>query len=245
MATAVRDMGLDRSRRQQVLADNLRVVQDRINQAAVRADRSPDDITLIAVTKYVDAEITRDLVAAGCQDLGENRPQAFWQKAEALSDLPIRWHFIGHLQRNKLRRTMPYVSLLHAADSVRLAEAIQRTCGELNGPPAEVLMEVNVSGDASKHGLPPDACEAFLELAATLEHVRVRGLMCMAGRTTGSQGARRDFETLRDLRDKLQRQFPEMDLSQLSMGMSGDFELAVAAGATLVRVGSLLFDGLL
>ena len=139
---------------------------------------------------------------------------------------------------------MPYVSLLHAADSDRLAAAIQRTCLELDRPPAEVLLEVNVSGDASKHGLAPDACEAFLEHVSTFDHVRVRGLMCMAGRTTGNQGARRDFETLRDLRDKLQRQFHEIDLSQLSMGMSGDFELAIAAGATFVRVGSLLFDGL-
>lgn len=247
MVSAAAQMSEDLSQRQSQLAANVRRVRDRVADAAARAGRRAEEITLVAVTKYVDSEITRDLFLAGCQDLGENRPQGFWQKAEDLKELDIRWHFIGHLQRNKLRRTLPHVACLHSVDSPRLLEAIEEFHAARAGEPStftNVLIEVNVSGDAAKHGVHPDDCDAFLNRASQLEHVQVRGLMCMAGRGTSGLGARQDFAILRGLQERCQSRYPELDLSTLSMGMSGDFEEAIAEGSTMIRVGSILFEGI-
>lgn len=231
--------------RKQRLKSNLEQVQQRIAAAAEASGRAPGDVTLVAVTKYVDADITRELVEVGAHALGENRPQTFWPKAEALADLDIQWHQIGHLQRNKLRRTLPYLSLLHSVDSVRLMDAVDRIQEELDPDhPMPFLLEVNISGDEAKHGLKPDDVAAAIEAAAAKKHARLRGLMCMAGYGTTSDEARRDFAALRELRDQLQARYPAQELAELSMGMSGDFEQAIAEGATLVRVGSLLFEGI-
>ena len=231
--------------RRQQLSKNLEAVQERIGLAADKANRQRSEVCLVAVTKYVDAEVTRDLVQAGCLDLGESRPQQLWSKAEALADLDLRWHQIGHLQRNKLRRTLPLVSLIHSVDSERLLNAIDDTQAELDpGAPIPILLEVNTSGDKAKHGFGADGVRRAVELSASKQNIRLRGLMCMAGFETTPEQARREFDTLRAMRDQLQDEFPNADLSELSMGMSGDFEVAIAAGATLVRVGSLLFDGI-
>ena len=229
------------------IEDNVRQVRERIAAAANRSDRTAEQVCLVAVSKYSDEAETRALFGAGCVQLGENRPQKFWPKAEALSDLPIEWHFIGHLQRNKLRRTLPLIKLLHSVDSEKTMLAIDRITGELAGDqqnspsssPSNVLLEVNTSGDEAKHGLLPAECESILLATASLQHVRVRGLMCMAGLGSGPDGARRDFSALRELREQLQAS-TGFDLPELSMGMSGDFEIAIEEGATIVRVGSVL-----
>jgi pyridoxal phosphate enzyme (YggS family) len=194
-------------------------------------------------TKYVTTDLAAAVVTAGCCDLGESRPQELWTKAAALPNPAIRWHLIGHLQRNKIRRTLPLVSLIHSVDSQRLLAAINEEA-KLAGRIAPVLLEVNISGDAAKTGLAPTELEPLVAEAAALEYVEVRGLMGMASLEGDDAAARQDFIHLRTLRDRLARNLPpQLALDELSMGMSGDFEIAIAEGATIVRLGSLLFEG--
>lgn len=230
---------------QQTIETNLARVRAEITRAAARAGREPEEVKLIGVTKYVGAEVVRPLVAAGLCDLAESRPQQLWDKAAALADLPIRWHQIGHLQRNKVRRTLPLVAMIESVDSLRLAGAIDQAAGEL-GRRIAVLLEVNISGEEAKHGFSPSGVETALPSLAGMKHLDVRGLMGMAGLESDLDDARREFAALRAVRDRLQTVCPEgITLTELSMGMSGDFEVAIEEGATIVRVGSALFEGML
>ena len=223
------------------IAENLDRVRRRIAQSAAKSGRTPDQITLVAVTKYVGETQSRAAFEAGCQVLGESRPQHLCPKAQALADLPVRWHMIGHLQRNKVRRVLPLLEMIHSADSPRLIQTIDKIAGEL-ALRVPILLEVNVSGETAKHGFQPDAVGIFLEELARFEHVEVRGLMCMAGLTGGPDSARADFVALRELRDHLQTICPkEIALDELSMGMSGDYQTAIEEGATMVRVGTAIF----
>ena len=225
------------------IAENMAHVRERIAAAAVRAGRRPDEVTLVAVSKYVGVDEAQALLAAGCRDLGESRPQELWRKAEALGASAIRWHLIGHLQRNKVARTLPLVSLLHSGDSLRLLEAVDAE-NAAQGRVTPALLEINVSGDATKHGFRPDEVDPLGETLAALNGVQIRGLMAMAGLEGSPDDARREFAQLRELRDRLQTAWcGRFKLAELSMGMSGDFEIAIEEGATLVRVGSLLFEG--
>jgi pyridoxal phosphate enzyme (YggS family) len=226
------------------IAENLHEVRERIARAAAKSGRSPDAITLVGVTKYVDAAVSRSLLAAGCHDLGESRPQALWQKGSELAgEMDLRWHFIGHLQRNKARRTLPYLSLLHSLDNLALAETLHADAAAL-GRRLPVLLEVKIAADATKHGFPPEDLPAALEAVAKLSGLEVRGLMAMASLDGGLDAARRDFEQLRMLRDQSLADCPGgVSLGELSMGMSGDYEVAIEDGATMVRVGSALFQG--
>ena len=229
---------------------NLAAVRGRIADACGRAGRPVAEVRLVGVTKYVSADLAALLVRAGCPDLGESRPQSLLQKAETLAagmppaEAP-RWHLIGHLQRNKIRRTLPWLSLLHSLDSLRLLGAIQAEAA-LAGRPCDVLVEVNLTDDPGRTGLPEVELPGVLEAAAGLSHVRVRGLMGMAPKPDGddSGAARREFARLRALRDAARRWLPPGALPELSMGMSGDFEEAILEGATLVRVGSALWEGM-
>lgn len=223
------------------IAANVKEVRDRISAAAQRGGRSDEEITLVAVTKYIDAEQTRLVVEAGCVDLGENRPQQLWDKAESLEDLAsVRWHQIGHLQRNKVARTVPIISLLHSVDSLRLLKEVDKFSAVV-GSPLPVLLEVNVSGDESKHGWQVAEMPAVVETALGYANIEVRGLMTMATLGGNADVVRRDFSELRKLRDKLQAIVgSEATLHELSMGMSGDYEIAIEEGATIVRVGSAL-----
>jgi len=226
------------------IADNVAAIRARMAEAAARSGRSADEVRLVAVTKSVGVEAIRATVAAGCHELGESRVQQLAQRAEALRDLPIRWHMIGPLQRNKVRRVLETAQIVHSADSVRLVEAIDRIAGELSRR-VPLLIEVNVSGEAAKHGFAPDDVEPCLAGLAGLAHVDVRGLMCMASLEGDLGAARREFAALRQLRDRLRTVAPPgMVLDELSMGMSGDFEPAIEEGATIVRVGSALFEGI-
>jgi hypothetical protein len=220
---------------------NLQQVAVRIERAALRSGRAAGDVRLVAVTKYVPSETARALVAAGCARLGESRPQELWSKAEALGDLPVEWHLIGHLQRNKARRTVPLVRWIHSVDQTSLLEEIEKQ--PLVGP-VDVLIEVNVSGDPSKHGIAPEMAEPFLASLPSYRNSRVRGLMTMAAREGDLDTARRNFAALRVLRDRLRTRVPDhVSLDELSMGMTADFEIAIEEGATMVRIGSALFEG--
>jgi pyridoxal phosphate enzyme (YggS family) len=231
----------DLSRR---IADNLVEVRQRIAEAARASGRKPEDVTLVAVTKYVTIEAVRATLQAGCLRLGESRPQQLWERAEILKELSVQWHLIGHLQRNKIRRTLPLVAMIHSVDSPSLADALERTAAEL-GLRLPILLEVNVSGEAAKHGFAPEAVEPCLPALARCRNIEVRGLMCMAGLEGGLDRARSDFAALRCLRDRLRKHAPEgLRLDELSMGMSGDYEVAVSEGATMVRIGSALYEGI-
>jgi pyridoxal phosphate enzyme (YggS family) len=226
------------------LTENLAAVRERIAAAANRSGRSSRDITLVAVTKYVDATIASMLAENGCIDLGESRPQELWQKASACSPRNIRWHLVGHLQRNKVRRTLPIITLIHSIDSTRLLEEVDRESAAMNRR-TPVLFEVNISGDAAKHGLQPAEMSDALKSAARCRNIEIRGLMAMAGLEGDLQSARDDFRRLRQLRDRLRDECQEFTaLADLSMGMSGDFEVAIEEGATIVRIGSVLFEGI-
>jgi pyridoxal phosphate enzyme (YggS family) len=223
------------------LADRVAEVRERMAQAAARSGRPASAVQLVAVSKYVDANVARQLVAAGCMDLGEARPQELWHKAESLANLSVRWHLVGHLQTNKARRTVPLVDLIHSVDSARLLDAINEVATE--DRPARVLIEVNTSGDTAKHGLPALEVEPLLAQADRWPNVRVCGLMTMAAMEGGPDIARRNFADLRTLQETLRSRLPDsVALDELSMGMSDDYEIAVEEGATLVRVGSVLFD---
>lgn len=229
------------------LRDNVARVQERMAAAAARAGRNVGSVLLVGVTKYVEPDVVRLLVEeTGIAHLGESRPQDLWRKAEALGDPRISWHLIGHLQRNKVRRTLslPSLACIHSTDSMRLLDEISREAVAVNRP-ADVLLEVNISGDAAKHGWRPQELEPMLPRIAALPNVSVLGLMTMASLEGGADAARRDFRALRELRDRLILNCPpRLLLHELSMGMSGDYEIAIEEGATMVRVGSALFEGI-
>lgn len=236
-----------------IVGENLARVRERIAAAAWRAGRDPASVRLVGVTKYVDVDVARALFESGCHDLGESRPQELWRKAEALADLPIRWHLIGHLQRNKVQRTLPHVALLHAGDSLRLLAEVSKqrlaergsTDSVASSLPLPTLLEVNVSGDAAKHGFTLEQVEASLPEIAALKGVQVQGFMAMSGLDSDEHQARREFAQVRALAERLRDGAPTgVTFSELSMGMSGDLEAAIAEGATLVRIGSALFEGL-
>jgi pyridoxal phosphate enzyme (YggS family) len=225
------------------IAENLAEVRGGSAGGAARSGRGADAVSLVAVTKYVGTAEVRALVEAGCTLLGESRPQELWEKAESLGDLPVRWHLVGHLQRNKVRRTLPLVEMIESVDNPRLVAAIDRIAGELSRR-LPILLEVNVSGEPAKHGFEPAALEARLEELAGWGTVEIRGLMCMAGLEGDPEAARGDFARLRHLRDRLRERCPAgIVLDELSMGMSGDYEVAIEEGATIVRIGSALFRG--
>jgi pyridoxal phosphate enzyme (YggS family) len=226
------------------IADNLAKVRERIDSAAVSVGRDPSEVKLVAVSKYVGVVETAALLDAGCHCLGESRPQQIWDKAVAPELANAEWHLIGHLQRNKVRRTLPLVNLIHSIDSLRLLETIDSIASEVNLT-SQVLLEVNCSGDESKDGMSTNELQSVLAKASDLSNVKICGLMTMATLNGGEKIAERNFSTLREIRDDVQRECPsEAVLAELSMGMSQDFEAAIRQGATVVRVGSLLFEGL-
>ncbi len=222
---------------------NYLTVSDRIQAAASRTGRLSNEIQVIAVTKYVDATISRWLVELGCSRLAESRPQVLWEKATALSDLQVDWHLIGHLQRNKAKRTLPLVSTVHSLDSMRILEQIQHDTVE-RPKPLRLLLEINVSGEPEKTGMLVSEGEDLLDLWQSKSHefpnLSIVGLMGMGSMQGGTEQARRDFSELRNLREVWKERYG-MPLKELSMGMSQDFETAIEEGATMVRIGSILF----
>jgi pyridoxal phosphate enzyme (YggS family) len=222
---------------------NLESVQSRIADAARRSGRPVEAIRLIAVTKKTPLEWVRALVACGVRDLGENYPQELWPRSEALAEQKdsIRWHLIGHLQSNKVKKTLPLVRLIHSVDSLKLLRALDEAARALTDPPS-VCLQVNTSGEPSKHGWTPEEILSDAESIRSCKTIPVIGLMTMAALGTTAETARGSFARLRELRDRLQRE-ADLPLLELSMGMSNDFETAIEEGATLLRIGSGLFEG--
>jgi pyridoxal phosphate enzyme (YggS family) len=225
------------------LAARLAEVEERLERALRRAGRLRSDVTLVAVTKTVDVEVAALLPELGIADLGENRPQELWRKAAVLSE-GIRWHLIGHLQRNKVDRTVPLTVRIHSVDSVRLLRALEEESVRRQTP-LSALLEINAGGEASKHGFRPDEVPALAAEVAALHGLRIDGLMTLAAFEEDAERTRPTFALLRQLRDELRRRLGQPNgLPHLSMGMSNDFEVAVEEGATFVRLGTVLFEGL-
>ena len=222
------------------IAQNLRRVRERIAAACGRSGRDPSEVTLVAVTKTVTSAEVAELHRLGVRDFGENRVADGLMRKNALGAADARWHMIGHLQRNKAADALDGGFLrIHSVESAKLVEVLDRECARRNLR-ATVLLEVNVSGEASKYGLRPEDAAALAEKAAESENIDLSGLMTMAPFTDDPETARPHFRALAALRDDLSRRL-SVPLPHLSMGMTGDFEVAVEEGATLVRVGTALF----
>jgi pyridoxal phosphate enzyme (YggS family) len=225
------------------LQKRLDVIEERIRAACARAGRPRDAVTLVAVTKTVGPEVAALLLEMGVHELGENRPQELWRKAAVLPTT-VRWHLIGHLQRNKIERTLPLVHLIHSADSLRLLAALDQEASK-RARPVEVLLEINASQEVSKGGFALEEVPGLVSQLAGLRQVRILGLMTMAAFEEDAERCRPTFAQLRQLRDRLRDELgPPHRVEQLSMGMTNDFEVAIEEGATLVRIGTALLDGL-
>ncbi len=221
---------------------NLAAVNTRIAAACQRSGRDPADVRLLPVSKTVDAERIRAVYAAGCRYLGENKVQEAHAKWEALSDLSdLRWSIIGHLQTNKARLVARFASEFQALDSLRIARALDKHL-QSEGRSLDVLVQVNSSGEASKYGLAPEDVPRVVRELTAFSALRVRGLMTLAALSEDTARVRRCFVVMRQLRERLRQEVPDgIGMHELSMGMSGDYAMAVEEGATIVRVGQAIF----
>ena len=225
------------------LETRLRAIRDRIGEAAAYANRTPDEIHLVAVSKTVPVEVLRDAYALGLRVFGENRVQEAQEKIAALALPDIRWELIGHLQTNKANRAAELFARVQSVDSLRLAEALSTRALAL-GKTLPILLEVNVAGEASKSGFAPEETLAAARVIADLPGLRPEGLMTIAPLVDDPEGVRPVFRALRELRDQLREAVPLASGSgwpELSMGMSDDFAVAIEEGATLIRLGRVLF----
>jgi len=220
------------------ILDNLERVREQIAQAAAKAGRDVKDVELVAIAKTHPAEKVREAVEAGQTLFGENRVQEARAKISELSS-NIRWHFVGHLQKNKVRQALPLFEMIHSVDSIALAQDINRIAEE-EGLYPRVLLEVNVAGEGSKFGFAPDDLREQMEALLALPRLSIEGLMCIPPLAVESEDSQKFFVQVRELRDSLEKEF-NMKLPQLSMGMTQDFPIGIQEGATLVRVGTAIF----
>lgn len=220
------------------IAENLRFVEAEVADAAARVGRFADEITLIAVSKTWPVDVIQEAVEAGHRIFGENKVQEIVEKVPAMSS-ELKWHLIGHLQKNKTRKVLPHCAVIHSVDSVELAVQIDRIAGELGLKP-EILLQVNVARDEAKFGLAVEGLEHIVVEVAQLERVELKGLMTVPAFDSDPEKVRPHFAALRKLRDQL-IVLTGVELSELSMGMSHDFRAAIEEGATQIRVGSSIF----
>ena len=222
------------------IKENLETVRKNIRDAALRAGRNPEDVLLLAVSKTIDAETIKEAVSCGVSDLGENRVQELTEKYETVGK-DLNWHLIGHLQTNKVKYIIDKVRLIHSVESKKLAEEINKKAAE-KGIICDILVEVNVSGESTKFGIIPQNAEAFVRELSALPNIRVRGLMTVAPFTDNPEDNRIYFRELNDLLvDINAKKINNISMDILSMGMTGDYEVAIEEGATIVRVGTGIF----
>ncbi len=222
------------------IAENLAAVEARVDAACERAGRSREEVTLIAVSKTKPVSDVREAMAAGARVFGENKVQEIREKTEAITE-PLDWHMIGHLQANKVKYLPGKVCMIHSVDNLKLAETIEKEFSK-HDMCIDILCEVNMAGEDTKFGLAPEETEAFIREIAAFPHLRVRGLMTIAPFTEDPETNRPYFRGLKALRDEINAKeiLPE-PMDSLSMGMTGDFEVAIEEGATMVRVGTGIF----
>jgi pyridoxal phosphate enzyme (YggS family) len=239
------------------VSENLHRVSDRVGEACARARRDASEVMLVAVTKYVDVDMIRTLLDLGQVELGESRAQALTQRAGMIAELRARmraggatkmmpaprWHMVGHLQRNKVRAVLPHVVMIHSVDSLRLSEEISRQASK-RGLTLDILLEVNAGEEKAKQGLAVGAVCHLAEQVVSLPGMRLCGLMCMAPLTEDTERIRRVFVRTKELFEEIRgERFCPPEFRHLSMGMSNDYPIAVEEGATIIRVGTALFEG--
>jgi PLP dependent protein len=222
----------------EMIAQNVENIRRQIASNCRNVGRSPEEVTLVAVSKTVEVDIIRDAVRAGCTDLGENYIQELREKRELLLDEPIRWHYIGHLQTNKIKYIIDWVHMIQAVDSLHLGQELSHEAGKSNRT-VDVLVEVNTSGESTKFGVSPDSAVAFVKQLRTIPRLNIKGLMTMGPFLPDPEDSRPAFRTLRKLRTVLQND--GVDMPVLSMGMTNDFKVAIEEGATMVRIGTAIF----
>jgi pyridoxal phosphate enzyme (YggS family) len=221
-----------------MIFENAHNIRRRIAEACGRCGRKTEEITLVAVTKTFGVDVIKEALSAGMRDFGENYVNEFCQKYAEFSGEDIRWHFIGHLQRNKVKEIIGKTTLIHSVDSVRLAEEISRRA-EASGRNVDVLIEVNTSGEESKFGAQPEETASLVTALAKIPNISVSGLMTIGPFLADPELSRPAFRLLRELRDAIQKD--GIAIPHLSMGMTNDFEIAIEEGATIIRVGTALF----
>ncbi len=227
--------------RPDIIVHNLSIVRQRMREAALRCDRSPDDIQLVVVTKTQSADVARMALQAGATILGENYVQESREKFEALVGLQTQWHFIGHPQRNKAKYLVRIFDLIHSVDSERVAMELDKHA-QKNGKVQNILVQINLGGESTKSGISEDRALTLVQNISNLSHIRIKGLMTMPPYFNQPERARPFFVALRQLKEHIQKaHIPRVEMTELSMGMTGDFEVAIEEGASLVRIGTAIF----
>ena len=223
------------------IQNRLKRVKDRIREAAVACGRDPETVRLVAVSKTVPADRVLAAIKAGAADLGENYVQEAREKIEALRGERVSWHFIGHLQSNKARYAVKLFDLIHSVDSLKLAKELNKRAGAI-GKAQKILIQVNISGEQTKSGIETERAVDLIRQIASLESLTICGLMTMPPYFNAPDRVRPYFKALKGLQDMIRKEaIPGLQMTELSMGMSGDFEAAIKEGATLVRIGTAIF----
>lgn len=226
-----------------MLEESLKKVRNRIREAALSSGRDPGEIRLVCVTKSVGAEIIKELISLGITDIGESKVQDAQQKISQITDKEIRWHMVGHLQRNKAKSAVRLFDMIHSVDTFGLAEELDRQVS-LRGlklkDRLDILIQVNVSGEKTKFGIEPKEVFGLIEKILKLKNVRIKGLMTIAPIVKDPQEARPFFRRLRELKEEIVSRYKGIDMDYLSMGMSQDFEVAIEEGANILRIGTAI-----
>lgn len=222
------------------LEKRLENVKDRINKAALKCNRTPEDIHLVAVSKTVPANRVKEALEAGVTDLGENYVQEARNKFNVLGTYPVSWHFIGHLQSNKAKYAVRLFDLIHSVDTLKLARELNKQAKKINKI-QNILIQINISKEPSKSGSDIENAANLIKEIALFENLSIKGLMTMPPFFNNPEKTRPYFTALRILRDQIHKNFPEVAMNELSMGMTNDFEVAIEEGATLVRIGTAIF----
>ena len=224
----------------ETIKNNLEIIKEKIKKAALKANRNPEEIKLVAVTKTATIEQIKEAISAGVKIIGENKVQEAKEKYQILS-ADIEWHLVGHLQTNKVKYAIEIFDLIHSVDSIKLAEEIDRRSQQF-GMITNVLVEVNVSGEETKYGIKPEEVEYFLKEISEFSRIKVRGLMTIAPITEDKEEVRPYFRKLRELSKEIKRKnIKNVKMDYLSMGMTEDFEVAIEEGANMVRIGRGIF----
>lgn len=222
------------------IAENIAKVRERIEKACQKADRNTADVELVAVTKVVEVDRIYEAIDAGIQIIGENRVQEAWQKYQSVGD-KVQWHLIGHLQTNKVKRALQFARFIHSVDSLHLAEEIQKQAQKMDKT-VDILVQVNTSGEQTKFGFAPEESLDAVKYIALLPQVKIKGLMTIGAFLPDPEDVRPCFRQLRRLRDEIRKcQIDRVEMDILSMGMTGDFEVAIEEGSTMIRVGRSIF----
>jgi pyridoxal phosphate enzyme (YggS family) len=224
-----------------MVKENVEIVRKRIREVCSRCGRNPEDVLLLGVSKTFGIDRIRDAIDAGLFDFGENYAQEFREKHSQIGDERVRWHFIGHLQSNKVKHIAGHVHLIHSVDNYHLAEEIQKR-GEKAGRPLDILVEVHTTDEATKYGISPEGTLDLVKRIAEFNWVRVQGLMTMGPFSGDPNDSRPSFQQLSALREVIVREGIEnVSMRHLSMGMSHDYEVAIEEGSTIVRIGTAIF----